>query len=390
MGRKQQPPPPSSLSSSSDDVEYGRPLPPPPPHLVMNSHQQQHQHHNNPQVHICPPSQKSWFPWLVPLIFMVDVAAFVYSLYVNDCPSTSNDCILPGLGRFAFQPFSQNPLFGPSTATLEKLGALEWKLVVNEGQSWRLISCIWLHAGVVHLVANMMSLLFVGVRLEQEFGFLKIGLLFVLSGFGGSLLSSLNLRSSISVGASGALFGLLGAMLSELITNWTIYANKCAALFTLIFVIAINLAVSLLPHVDASAHIGGFLSGFLLGFVLLIRPQFGYVSRKYVPAGYDKNLLKPRHKCYQYVLGVLAFVLLIAGYVAGLVILFTGKVTHIYLPLPSIDQQLRLLYLGVAKPRKTKTKYLEAYRFISMKVARIRNTVLTFNLKDQNLSRLRK
>ncbi|KAI3919726.1 hypothetical protein MKX01_000167 [Papaver californicum] len=338
MGRKQQPPPPQHPPSSSDDVEYGRPLPPPPPHLVMNSHQ--HQHHNNPQLHICPPSQKSWFPWLVPLIFMVDVAAFVYSLYVNDCPSTSNDCILPGLGRFAFQPFSQNPLFGPSTTTLEKLGALEWKLVVNEGQSWRLISCMWLHAGVVHLVANMMSLLFVGVRLEQEFGFLKIGLLFVLSGFGGSLLSSLNLRSSISVGASGALFGLLGAMLSELITNWTIYANKCAALFTLIFVIAINLAVSLLPHVDASAHIGGFLSGFLLGFFLLIRPQFGYVSRKYVPAGYDKNLLKPRHKCYQYVLGVIAFVLLIAGYVSGLVILFTGKVTHIYLPLPSIDQQL--------------------------------------------------
>ncbi|KAI3880466.1 hypothetical protein MKX03_031017 [Papaver bracteatum] len=377
MGKKQQQPPPqpppSSLSSSSDDVEYGRPLPPPPPHLVMNSHQQQqHHNNNNPQLHICPPSQKSWFPWLVPLIFMVDVAAFIYSLYVNDCPSTSNDCILPGLGRFAFQPFSQNPLFGPSTTTLEKLGALEWKLVVNEGQSWRLISCIWLHAGVVHLVANMMSLLFVGVRLEQEFGFcknqvyellifldlkhlyliqiqmiilmvdfaVKIGLLFVLSGFGGSLLSSLNLRSTISVGASGALFGLLGAMLSELITNWTIYANKCAALFTLIFVIAINLAVSLLPHVDASAHIGGFLSGFLLGFVLLIRPQFGYVSRKYVPAGYDKNLLKPRHKCYQYVLGVIAFVLLIAGYVAGLVILFTGKVPDIYVPLPTINQQL--------------------------------------------------
>ena len=55
---------------------------------------------------------------------------------------------------------------------------------------------------------------------------MRIGLLYVVSGFGGSMLSSLFIQSSISVGASGALFGLLGGMLSELITNWTIYANK--------------------------------------------------------------------------------------------------------------------------------------------------------------------
>lgn len=53
-----------------------------------------------------------------------------------------------------------------------------------------------------------------------------IGLLFVISGFGGSLLSALFIQSNISVGASGALFGLLGAMLSELITNWSMYDNK--------------------------------------------------------------------------------------------------------------------------------------------------------------------
>jgi membrane associated rhomboid family serine protease len=43
--------------------------------------------------------------------------------------------------------------------------------VVNKHQSWRLISCIWLHAGVFHVVANMLSLLLIGIRLEQEFGF---------------------------------------------------------------------------------------------------------------------------------------------------------------------------------------------------------------------------
>lgn len=54
----------------------------------------------------------------------------------------------------------------------------------------------------------------------------RIGILYLLSGFGGSVLSSLFIRNNISVGASGALFGLLGAMLSELLTNWTIYTNK--------------------------------------------------------------------------------------------------------------------------------------------------------------------
>lgn len=54
----------------------------------------------------------------------------------------------------------------------------------------------------------------------------RVGLIYLLSGFGGSILSSLFIQRNISVGASGALFGLLGAMLSELLTNWTIYTNK--------------------------------------------------------------------------------------------------------------------------------------------------------------------
>lgn len=54
----------------------------------------------------------------------------------------------------------------------------------------------------------------------------RVAVIYMLSGVGGSILSMLFIKSNISVGASGALFGLLGAMLSELLTNWTIYANK--------------------------------------------------------------------------------------------------------------------------------------------------------------------
>lgn len=83
---------------------------------------------------------------------------------------------------------------------------------------------------------------------------------------------------------------------------------------TLVIVVALNMAIGLLiPHVDNSAHIGGFVTGFLLGFVLLIRPQYGYVSRRYIPAGYDIKRKKPKYKAYQYVLWVVALFLLVAG-----------------------------------------------------------------------------
>jgi len=51
------------------------------------------------------------------------------------------------------------------------MGALKWDAVVNHHQGWRLVSCIWLHAGIIHLAANMISLVFIGIRLEQQFGF---------------------------------------------------------------------------------------------------------------------------------------------------------------------------------------------------------------------------
>nr|CAD1835469.1 unnamed protein product [Ananas comosus var. bracteatus] len=231
-----------------------------------------------------------------------NVAVFAAAMYVNDCPRHPNpfgSCVAPFLRRFSFQPLRQNPLFGPSSATLEKLGGLEWNKVVHQHQGWRLVTCIWLHAGVIHLLANMLSLVFIGIRLEQQFGFIRIGAIYLLSGFGGSVLSALFIRNSISVGASGALFGLLGAMLSELFTNWTIYTNKAVALLTLLTIIAINLALGILPHVDNFAHIGGFLTGFLLGFILLIRPQFGWSARHNLPPGSEA---KSKYMAYQCVL----------------------------------------------------------------------------------------
>uniref|UniRef100_A0ACD5U5I5 Uncharacterized protein n=1 Tax=Avena sativa TaxID=4498 RepID=A0ACD5U5I5_AVESA len=272
-------------------------------------------------------TEREWVPWIVPVFVAANIAMFAVAMYANNCPAhargAGRKCVGAGfLGRFAFQPLNQNPLLGPSSATLEKLGALVWDKVVHEREGWRLFACIWMHAGVVHLLANMLSLVLVGLRLEQQFGFVRVGVIYLASGVGGSVLSSLFIRDNISVGASGALFGLLGAMLSELFTNWTIYTNKAAALVTLLLVIVINLAIGMLPHVDNFAHIGGFLTGFLLGFVLLMRPHYAWSQRYVLPSSVKDAGRK--YLTYQWVLLAVASVLAVIGLVVGMTMLFRG------------------------------------------------------------------
>ncbi|CAN6866322.1 unnamed protein product [Brassica oleracea] len=263
-----------------------------------------------------------WTSWLIRMFVVANVIVFFATMSVNNCPQHSKHCVARFLGRFSFEHLRDNPLFGPSSLTLEKLGSLDWYRVVEKHQAWRLLTCIWLHAGVIHLAINMLSIVFMGTRLEQQFGFVRIGVIYIMSGMGGSILSSLFIRNDISVGASGALFGLLGSMLSELLTNWTIYSNKIAAFLTLWFVIVINLGIGSLPYVDNFTHVGGFLTGFFLGFLLMARPQIKWLERQHMPQG---RRLTSKYKPYQYILWLLSLALLIAGFVVALVLLFKGE-----------------------------------------------------------------
>lgn len=95
--------------------------------------------------------------------------------------------------------------------------------------------------------------------------------------------------------------------------TWFFSNHQLATLLTLILIILINLAVGILPHVDNFAHLGGFVAGYLLGFILLIRPQFGYVSQKNAPPGYFLNSKKHKYKLYQYILLITSLILLIVG-----------------------------------------------------------------------------
>ncbi|KAL9261615.1 Inactive RHOMBOID-like protein, partial [Drosera capensis] len=201
--------------------------------------------------------------WVISLIVLVHLVVFVITMFKNNCwQSSHGDCTFRVLGRFSFQPLYENPLLGPSASTLDKMGALREKQLVNVSQIWRLFTSPWLHAGALHLIISLAT---------------RVGIIYICSGFTGALIGVLFVRSSPEACSSGALFGLVGSMLSELIRNWNTYNKKILALVALCFISTINFIVGLLPHVDNFASLGGFISGFLLGFVLFFSPQLGEV-----------------------------------------------------------------------------------------------------------------
>ncbi|MCH84049.1 inactive rhomboid protein 1-like [Trifolium medium] len=139
------------------------------------------------------------------------------------------------------------------------------------------------------------------------------------------LLGPSSYTNSVSVGASGVLFGLIGAMLSEVITNWTLHSNKVMTLLPLLVISVANLVVGIFPHADNMVHIGGLLVGILAGFILLPRPQYGELEPRHIHAGVPR---KAKYRVYQLVLGIISLTLLITGLSIALVTLFRGGNVH--------------------------------------------------------------
>ncbi|XP_068661131.1 inactive RHOMBOID-like protein 8 [Aristolochia californica] len=219
----------------------------------------------------------------------INVGVFFAMMTINDCYRNSHgQCSLKFLKRFSFQPLSENPLLGPASSTLIKLGALE-RTLMTENQKWRLFTSMWLHAGLIHLILSLSSLIFIGFRLEKAFGPWRVGVVYLLSSFMGSLVSAIFLHLGPTVGSSAALFGLIGALFADLIMNWNIYYNKLEALLFLFLAFIANFLLGLLPLVDNASNIAGFLSGILLGFVLLYDPLLGNPRRGLYELGLKKS-----------------------------------------------------------------------------------------------------
>lgn len=147
---------------------------------------------------------------------------------------------------------------------------LEWggnfKNAVLNGQSWRLLSYMFLHAGAMHLLMNTFALLYIGLFLEPLVGGLRLLAAYLITGICAGFFSILIHPFSVGVGASGAIFGLYGVFFSLLTTRYLQKTAKKTMLRGLLFFIVFNLLMGLQGNTDNAAHIGGLISGILVGY----------------------------------------------------------------------------------------------------------------------------
>ncbi|CAO3645360.1 unnamed protein product [Mucor hiemalis] len=146
-------------------------------------------------------------------------------------------------------------------------------------QKFRLIVPIFMHAGVIHFLMNMLTHLRLGVDLERALGTPRYVILYMASGIWGFVLSAmLSQNLSASTGCSGALFGLIGYMFIDVLVNWKVLPNPVRDLMSLLISTIICLVLGLLPGLDNFAHIGGFVVGLLLG--MAVAPMRPMASKK--------------------------------------------------------------------------------------------------------------
>ncbi len=161
----------------------------------------------------------------------------------------------------------------PTTQMLQEWGANFGPLSLN-GEWWRLFSSMFLHIGFVHIAFNMAALWNLGESTEGAFGTPRMLNLYLLSGLGGSCCSMLFNPGVTSAGASGAIFGIYGALFAYFFANRKamgkeafLAGTKSATAF-----LALNIVMGIAFHFDNFCHVGGLITGFILGSFYLPNP----------------------------------------------------------------------------------------------------------------------
>jgi len=145
---------------------------------------------------------------------------------------------------------------------------------VSQGELWRVITYAFLHANLPHLLVNMLALYSLGGFLESLLGVRRYLLTYLASALGGGLATvaagtvrvAMGAMPYSTVGASGAIWGLMGATLALVLSRQRVLPRLVARGLRqrLLFVLVINVALSFVPGIDLFAHFGGGLTGFLI------------------------------------------------------------------------------------------------------------------------------
>jgi membrane associated rhomboid family serine protease len=174
-----------------------------------------------------------------------------------------------------------SPMFGPYPDALSEWGGKNTYLILEDDQWWRLGTPILLHAGVIHLICNVAVQLDTGAFFEKEWGSIRWLVIYLTSAVGSSLLSCIVMPDAISVGSSGAVMGLFGAKLSEVVMRacehtetpqalmgHQVRKEQCVGVTCSVIIVML---FSFIPYVDWAAHLGGLIAGMLVGIFLFAR-----------------------------------------------------------------------------------------------------------------------
>lgn len=161
----------------------------------------------------------------------------------------------------------------PMGNMMYNVGSLSIVYVIGNGEYYRLISCMFLHAGIEHLFNNMLMLYFLGSMLEKEVGHVFYLVLYFIAGIGSGIVSMLyeyiTGQVMLSVGASGAIFGIIGAMLLLIIIHKGRYGGISLRRM-IIGIIYMLYSGFRNPTVNNAAHIGGLVCGFFIALLQYI------------------------------------------------------------------------------------------------------------------------
>lgn len=165
----------------------------------------------------------------------------------------------------AFQGMTEDAEF------MMRHGAMYVPDILEQGKYYELFASMFLHFGFEHLMNNMIALAAIGWNLEQETGKIKFLLIYFVSGLGGNILSAyadiFTQDYSVSAGASGAVFGIIGALLYVAIRNKGRIGNISGRGLMIMIVLSLYCGVTE-GGIDNMAHIGGLAAGFLMGILL--------------------------------------------------------------------------------------------------------------------------
>lgn len=132
---------------------------------------------------------------------------------------------------------------------------------IVDGEWWRIVSSMFLHIGAIHLLMNMIAVYYLGTAVEKIYGSIRFIIIYFIAGIIGGL-TSFAFNIHVAAGASGALFGLFGALLYFGVVYQNLFFQTMGK--SLLIILLINLAFGFfVPQIDMGAHLGGLIGGFI-------------------------------------------------------------------------------------------------------------------------------